>query len=97
MVLAHQDMSTAVVLVVDDDPTTLITTQKVLEKSGYQVLTASNGREAVSIYMEEKPNLIIMDVMMPVMDGYAATTAIRSYTPSQAVPILMLTSQDDIE
>lgn len=97
MVLAHQDMSTAVVLVVDDDPTTLITTQKVLEKSGYKVLTASNGREAVSIYMEEKPNLIIMDVMMPVMDGYAATTAIRSYTPSQAVPILMLTSQDDIE
>ncbi len=90
-------MSSAVILVVDDDQTSLLTTQKVLEKSGYKVLTADNGRDAVSVFMEHKPNLIIMDVMMPVMDGFAATTAIRNYTTDQAVPILMLTSQDDLE
>lgn len=90
-------MSSAVILVVDDDQTSLLTTQKVLEKSGYKVLTAINGRDAVSVFMEHKPNLIIMDVMMPVMDGFAATAAIRNYATDQAVPILMLTSQDDLE
>lgn len=95
--VTHQDISTAVIMVVDDDPTSLLTIQKVLEKAGYRVLTASNGREAVSLFMDEKPDLIIMDVMMPVMDGFAATTAIRNYAVDQATPILMLTSQDDID
>lgn len=97
MPITLQEMSSAVILVVDDDQTSLLTTQKVLEKSGYQVLTAANGREAVSIFMDHKPDLIIMDVMMPVMDGFDATTAIRSYATDKAIPILMLTSQDDLE
>lgn len=91
-----QDITNASILVVDDDKTSLLTTRKILEKSGYEVLTAENGRDGVSLFMERNPDLVIMDVIMPVMDGYAATQAIRNYISDRAVPILMLTSHDDL-
>lgn len=90
------DVSNAQILVVDDDKTSLLTTQKILEKSGYRVLTADNGRDAISLFMERHPDLIIMDVIMPIMDGFDATQTIRNYTVDRAVPILMLTSHDDL-
>lgn len=90
------DTQKARILVVDDDNVTRLTLKKVLEKSGFEVLEASDGREGFSVFMKEAPDLILMDVMMPNMDGYAATEAIRNYERERAVPILMLTALDDI-
>ncbi|MGC9386359.1 MAG: two-component system response regulator [Hydrogenovibrio sp.] len=88
--------STPLILVVEDDPVTRLTLCKVLAKSGFEVMEASNGQDGFSLFIEQAPDLILMDVMMPVMDGYAATQAIRNYEKDRAVPILMLTALHDI-
>ncbi|BBP44329.1 two-component system response regulator [Thiosulfativibrio zosterae] len=76
---------------------TRLTLTKILQKTGYQVIQAENGQLGFSRFCEEKPALILMDVMMPVMDGYAATQAIRNYETGQATPIIMLTALEDME
>lgn len=84
------------VLIVEDDLVTRMTLSKVLAKSGYNIIEACNGSEGFSLYIQRQPNLVLMDVMMPVMDGFSATQAIRNYEQDRAVPILMLTALDDI-
>lgn len=85
------------ILVIDDDKVTRLTLTKILQKSGYDVIQAENGQQGFSRFCEEKPALILMDVMMPIMDGYAATQAIRSYESGQATPIIILTALEDME
>lgn len=85
------------VLIVEDDPVTRLTLEKVLKQVGYQTISAFNGSEGLSLFIEHKPNIILMDVMMPIMNGYEAVKAIRNYETGQAVPILMLTSLEDTE
>lgn len=78
------------ILVVDDEPNLLETVRAYLEDSGYEVVTARNGRDALFTHRHEHPDLIIMDLMMPVMDGWEATRLIRK---ESAVPIIMLTAR----
>lgn len=85
------------ILVVEDDLVSRLTITKVLEKSGFNVIQANNGREGFTRFIELKPDLVLMDVMMPEMDGYATTEAIRNYEKNRSVPILMLTSLDDLD
>ncbi|BCN92424.1 two-component system response regulator [Thiomicrorhabdus immobilis] len=85
------------ILVIEDDPVTRLTVSKVLRHYGYQVIDAKNGREGFSSYIENKPNLILLDAMMPEMNGYEAIKAIRNYELEHSVPILMLTSLEDTE
>ncbi|BBP44832.1 two-component system response regulator [Thiosulfatimonas sediminis] len=84
------------VLIIEDDSVTRMMLAKVLTHSGYEIIQATNGREGLGAYMQHNPNVVLMDVMMPVMDGFAATRAIREYEQKRAVPILMLTALDDI-
>ncbi|CAN8139971.1 diguanylate cyclase [uncultured Thiomicrorhabdus sp.] len=85
------------ILIIEDDAVTRLTLVKVLVRSGYEVIEAHNGREGLGAYMEHHPHLVLMDVMMPVMDGFDSTRAIREYEHKRAVPILMLTALDDID
>lgn len=85
------------ILVVDDDLVTRLTLTKILQKSGYNVVQAENGQQGFKLFCEDEPALILMDVMMPVMDGYAATQAIRNYETGQSTPIIMLTALEDME
>ncbi len=80
------------VLVVDDEQPLLITVRDYLEQSGYVALTAANGRDALFINRDQKPDLIVMDIMMPEMDGWEATRLIRKESD---VPIIMLTARDE--
>ncbi|NPA71319.1 MAG: EAL domain-containing protein [Gammaproteobacteria bacterium] len=84
------------ILIVEDDVVTRLTLAKVLAKSGYRTVEAENGQIGVSLYMSHKPAMILMDAVMPTMDGYEAIKAIRSYEQSRAIPILMLTALDNI-
>ncbi|MCP4537012.1 MAG: response regulator transcription factor [Chloroflexi bacterium] len=77
------------VLVTDDEPRYVRAIQVNLEASGYEVLTAKDGLEAVDLASKEKPDLIILDIRMPNMDGYKACQRIREFS---AVPIIMLTA-----
>ncbi|MGM0593778.1 MAG: putative bifunctional diguanylate cyclase/phosphodiesterase [Pseudomonadota bacterium] len=88
---------TSSLLVVDDDRVTRMTLQRVLRKAGYEVVEAANGEEALERFGEVRPDLILMDVLMPVMDGFEACRAIRQGADHQQVPILMLTGLNDVD
>ncbi len=80
------------ILVVDDEPTILDTLRYNLVKAGYEVHTASDGREAVAIARSSKPNLILLDLMLPGVDGMEVCRTIRK---ESKVPIIMLTARDE--
>jgi CheY-like chemotaxis protein len=65
-----------------------------LEAHGYRVVEASNGREAVERALDERPDLVLMDIMMPEMDGFEATRVLRSQDPTRSLPILAVTAMD---
>lgn len=80
------------ILVVDDKPTNRLLLVKLLSPLGFEVKEASDGQEAIEIWDEWEPHLIWMDMRMPVMDGYEATTHIKSTTKGQATAVIALTA-----
>jgi DNA-binding response OmpR family regulator len=82
------------ILVVDDDKNICELLKLYITKEGYEVIFAYDGSEAVNIAKEQKPNLIILDVMMPVINGWEACKLIRQFTD---VPIIMLTALDTLD
>ena len=89
--MAIQDIR-AKVLCVEDDYDQRRLLSFLLQRDGLDVRTAADGREGVSIAREWSPDLILMDLMMPVMDGFEATLALRAYDGTRAIPILALTA-----
>ncbi len=79
------------ILVVDDESAILQTLRFNLERNGYAVCTAGDGRSAIALAATEKPDLVILDIMLPVLDGIEACKEIRK---SSGVPIIMLTAKD---
>jgi DNA-binding response OmpR family regulator len=79
------------ILVVDDETAILKTLRFNLERSGYSVVTATDGRSAVALAQREQPDLIVLDIMLPVLDGIEVCKEIRKFSP---VPIIMLTAKD---
>ncbi|MDH5182844.1 MAG: EAL domain-containing protein [Gammaproteobacteria bacterium] len=84
------------ILVVDDDNITRLMINKVLSKSGYEIIEAINGKEALNFLVNNSPDLILLDVMMPGMDGYEVCTEIRKQLDDDSLPIIMLTGLEDI-
>lgn len=82
------------VLVVDDSKTELMFLTDVLQKQGYQVRTAENAQEAMARLEEQKPDLILMDVVMPGQNGFQLTRAIARDAKYADVPIIMCTSKN---
>jgi CheY-like chemotaxis protein len=78
------------VLVADDEFGILLVLEMVLSEAGYRVLTAGNGRQAVEFAVADSPDLILLDWMMPVMDGPAAAAAIRMDPGLAGVPIVIM-------
>ena len=83
------------VLVVDDEPDLVELLQYALETEGFRVLTASDGVAGLAIAEAEKPDLIVVDIMMPRMDGIALTEQLRERAALRLTPILMLTARTD--
>lgn len=80
------------ILVVEDYPDSRILMRFILEGCGYEVLEAGNGQEAVDILQFETPDLILMDMSMPVMDGITATKVIRNSENNSHIPIIAVTA-----
>ncbi len=80
-------------LLIDDDPNLILLVQDYLEFRGYAVITAENGREALDILKEEIPDMIICDVMMPEMDGYAFVKNVRENPRTEWIPVLFLSAK----
>jgi DNA-binding response OmpR family regulator len=83
------------ILLVDDSATTLLMEQMVLRGQPYQIVTARNGREAIERADVEHPDLILLDVVMPEMNGFEACRRIRQHQSSSAVPIIMVTTRGE--
>ena len=81
------------ILIVDDEPHMLRVTELSLKKGGYEILTARNGREAVEVAARELPALIVMDVVMPELDGFAALRQLKATPATAGIPVIMLTSR----
>ena len=84
----------AAVLVVDDDVRMLRMMQRILELEGYRVLTATGGDAALDVFDEETPDLVLLDIMMPGMDGYMVCQRIREFCQT---PIIMVTAKGNDE
>jgi CheY-like chemotaxis protein len=88
------------ILVADDDPVILRLLQVNLELEGYEALLAHHGEKAVEMARAEKPDLIILDIMMPRMDGYEAVRNLRADQRTRAIPVIFLSARaqpSDIE
>ncbi len=84
------------VLIVDDLQTNVELLQAYLEEEGYTILTASNGKMAIEIAQEELPDIILLDVIMPVMDGYEACHLIKENKATKNIPVVMVTSLNEV-
>ena len=84
----------ALVLIVDDSPTEQHVLTQVLEKNGFETLVASDGEEAISMAETSQPDLILMDVFMPGMNGFQATRQLSRNPGTSAIPVVMVTSKD---
>lgn len=85
------------ILIVDDEPSMVEYLQLEMEKLGYATVTAGNGREALDKVAAESPDLILMDVRMPVMDGLTACRILKGDEETRLIPIVILTALDGIE
>jgi len=85
------------ILIVDDDVDTLRLVGLMLQRQGYQVIAASNGSQGLTKAFEERPNLILLDVMMPDMDGYEVTRRLRKNPATASIPILMFTAKTQLD
>lgn len=91
------DSQNPIVLVVDDNEDTRYVMRLALEDRGYRVCEAENGEQAIDIACREKPNAILMDISMPVLNGLTATARIREHKELRDVPIVALTAHGEEE
>lgn len=89
------DLSKQTILVVDDEQDLLDLIEYNLKKEGYRVLRADNGQSAIQIARDEKPNLVLLDIMMPQMDGIEVCDRMREDADLKHIPIIFLTARSD--
>ena len=83
------------ILLVDDDPLIIRMYQNRLSNDGYEVRTASNGEEALIQVMKEKPDLILLDIMMPKMNGVETLKRLKAEPKTENIPVIILTNLGD--
>jgi twitching motility two-component system response regulator PilG len=84
------------VMVIDDSSTIRKTTEAMLKRAGYEVLTAGDGFEAMSLIADHRPDIIFVDIMMPRLDGYQTCTLIKNNRYFRHTPVVMLSSKDGL-
>jgi two-component system alkaline phosphatase synthesis response regulator PhoP len=86
----------AKILIVDDDPFLLRLVEYLLGKEGYEIVTATEGEEALKKVETEKPDLVILDVMLPGIDGLEVCRRLRSQPETAALPVVMLSARSSV-
>ena len=85
----------ATILVVDDSPTEVHVFKKILEKQGYTILVAKDGQEGIDLAKRSHPDLILMDVVMPVLNGFQATRQLKNSAETADIPVIMVTTKGE--
>lgn len=84
----------AKVLVVDDSPTEIFQFKDMLEGMNFEVITADNGRDAVDMASSEQPDIVLMDIVMPDMNGFQATRQLSKEAKTKDIPVVIVSSKD---
>lgn len=82
------------IMIVDDSPTDTHLLKKILEKNGFNTLTAADADEGIQVAKREKPDLILMDVVMPGLNGFQATRELSSDPDTSTIPVIIVTRKD---
>ncbi len=82
------------ILIVDDSPTETFAFKSVLEKHGHEVLSAENGADGVALARQEQPNLVLMDIVMPGLNGFQATRQLSKGGETAHIPVIIVTTKD---
>lgn len=82
------------ILVVDDSPTEIHIFRKILERQGYRIIVAKDGQEGIDMAVQHRPDLIVMDVVMPVLNGFQATRQLKNNEATAHIPVIMVTTKD---
>ena len=89
----NQTDATPLIILADDDPSIRLILHHILQRDGYRVLDASNGREVLRLYQQNPPNLVLLDAVMPEQDGFVTCRMLKELQPD--LPVLMITGLDD--
>jgi len=92
-----QDQRGAQIMVVDDDPDTLLILVRYIRREGLAAIAASSGAECLSLARQHRADVILLDLMMPDMDGFAVCRALRADPATAEIPVIMLTARNDVE
>ena len=95
MTALHRDQ--ALVMVADDEEALRLLSRKSLEQAGFAVVEAENGAQAFSVFHNVRPDIVLLDVKMPVMDGFSACIKLRESPAARHTPILMMTALNDLD
>jgi len=82
------------ILIVDDSPTETFAFKSILEKHGHEVLSAENGADGVALARQEQPNLVLMDIVMPGLNGFQATRQLSKGGETAHIPVIIVTTKD---
>lgn len=85
------------IMVVDDNPDIITIVKTILEGKGYRVMSASSGQELLNMLNGQKPDLIILDIMMPEMDGLEVLSRLKGVTETASIPVILLTAKVQYE
>ena len=85
----------AKILIVDDEPFNIDVLQQELEELDYELITASNGQEALDKIKSQQPDLILLDLMMPVLDGFAVLSEIKGDNDLRNIPVIIVSAASD--
>jgi twitching motility two-component system response regulator PilG len=94
--VGEDDSSAFKVMVIDDSKTIRRTAETLLKKEGFAVITATDGFEALSMIADHQPDLILLDIMMPRLDGYQTCALIKHHRVFRHTPVVMLSSKDGL-
>lgn len=87
----------AKILIVDDEKDVVELLQFLLEKDGHEVLSANNGKDGLDLALKNRPDLMLLDVMMPLMDGYTVQTKLEEAPEGKSIPIIVLTAKGQLK
>ena len=86
----------ATILIVDDDKDVIELVRFIADKEGHRIVTAEDGKEGVELALQEKPELVIMDIMMPEVDGHTATIELSRQEATRDIPVIILTAKGNM-
>lgn len=89
--------SVAPIMLIDDDAVTQSVLQRILQKEGYDVIVVADGAETVTMARSRRPSLILLDVMMPGIDGFDLITRLKKEQELAHIPVIFITARDDVQ